>query len=54
MYRVCVDEFVNWCHANTRKSKEMIFNYRASKRTHQKVVTDGGCIEAVSEHIANI
>ncbi len=42
-YRRCVDEFVEWCHAsflqlNTKKTKEMIFDFRTSRRTHQVAI----------------
>ncbi len=48
-YCGCVDKFVDWCHASflqlhTKKTKEMIFDFKACRRTHQQVAINGDCI----------
>ena len=55
-YRKCVDKFVEWCKQisltlNTRKTKEMIFDFRkVGKREHEKIFIGGDAIEQVSEY----
>ena len=54
-YRQCVDEFVNWCHAsflqlNTKKTKVIIFDFRAKGGTHQQTLVNGDPIEIVDEY----
>ena len=54
-YRKCVDEFVNWCKAsflqlNTKKTKEMIFDFRTKGGTYQQTVINGDPIEVVNEY----
>ena len=55
-YRKSVDKFVEWCQQislilNTRKTKEMIFDFRkVGKREHEKIFIGGDAIEQVSEY----
>lgn len=55
-YHECVDEFFNWCHAsflqlNTKKTKDVTFDFRVNKGTHKSFTIDGNCIEIVNEYI---
>ncbi len=55
MRQSIVDAFVDWCHTsclqlNSKKTKEMIFDFRASRLTRQQVAINGNCIVVVNEY----
>lgn len=54
-YRQWVEHFVDWCREsflllNTKKTKEIIFDFRSVNNTHQPLTMDGESIEMVDDY----
>lgn len=50
-----MDQFVEWCESsclflNTRKTKELIVDFRTGRHTHQNMVIHGEDIEVVKNY----
>jgi hypothetical protein len=54
-YRLCIDSFVGWCNdnflrLNTKKTKEIIFDFGKKEATHEGIFIAGEQIEVVESY----